>query len=161
MPTPSVPFTYPDEGGTPDPDEKAKDALRALTVFINERVICRKANGALPDNRTIVVRLIVLNSLLYPEQSRPLAAYARELKCSRAWMSKVGLAFADSIGMRASWQRMSSRAIYAQRARGVHAGTWQVTHATERKKLRARGGSAAAAPSGETTRQNLPSKAQG
>lgn len=138
MPTPSEPFRYPDEPEPPDPSEREKEVLRRLAVFINERIICRKPGGCLPDNRTIVVRLIVLNALIYPDQCRPLAAYARELNCSRAWMSKVGLAFADSIGMRASWQRMAARAIYRERARGVHAGTWTPTAATERKKLRAK-----------------------
>jgi hypothetical protein len=139
MATPSVPFAYPEDDDTKDgASELRADILRRVGSFIAERVI-KEQGGRLPSAQTIAVRLIVLNALLYPDQLKSLNHYARQLGCTRAWLSKVGIQFSASIGMRASWQRINATKIYAERARGVHAGTWVATSENgkwERRKAR-------------------------
>jgi hypothetical protein len=136
MPTPSTPFAFPTEANdSPHIPEAATEILRTVSNFIRDRIISGH-NGKLPPARTIAVRVIVLTALLYPDEFPSLASVARELGCSRSWLSKVGISFSASIGMRASWQRMSLRDTYSKRAKGVHAGTWTPTNKWERDKMR-------------------------
>lgn len=132
-------FVYPDHDDDQSQPETAavirEEVLRRVGIFINEMVI-RKTDGVSPSAMTIAVRLVILNALLYPDQFRSLNEYAKQLGCSRAWLSAVAGSFLASIGMKASWQRLKARDVYAERARGVHAGTWKASDKWERRKLR-------------------------
>jgi hypothetical protein len=136
---PHSPFNYAlidEESPTPTQADRNREVVHKFAIFIKERIIARHQNK-LPLARTIAVRLIIFQELIDPS-GRSLQSYATELGCSRAWLSKVGIQFADSIGMRAVWQRINSRETYAERATGVHAGTWKASAKWERRKLRAK-----------------------
>jgi hypothetical protein len=136
-PRDATPFPYDAVGDPARPEsdkERVRETLHGVYIFIRDQVIARR-NGKLPGVKTIAVRLIVLQALLDPEGQRSLRADARQLGCSPAWLSKVAIAFSDSIGMRAGWQRLHARKAYSERAKGVHAGTWQVSAERERALL--------------------------
>lgn len=145
---PSAPILDP-----PDPEKNERDLeiLRGISTFIRDQII-QGHGGKIPPAQTIAARLIVLHTLLYPGQYTSLADIARQLGCSRAWLSKLAKAFSANLGMRATWQRIASREIYSQRAKGVHAGTWVPTAEHERKKLRQTRNARAVSKNGERLR---------
>lgn len=114
----------------------ALEILGAFNVIIRDHIIFENP-GKIAAPIKIAARLLVLHALTNPAEFRSLAAIASHLNCSRAWLSKIGLTFANTIGMRASWQRVAARKIYSARAKGVHDGTWSSTEDHDLKKLRA------------------------
>jgi hypothetical protein len=122
-------------GGTQSPEQRTRhETLHQVHHFLVEQIIGRY-DGAPPSVRTIAVRLIVFAEILQPT-GRSLSSYAEELGVSRAYLSKIALQFADRFGLRAEWQRVASRDQCAERARGVHDGTWIPGAKHERRKLR-------------------------
>ena len=107
------------------PEDPRLETLRALACFLRDHVLKPSRAGKLPPPRAIVIRLVVLQALLFPDSVPSLAGVAIRLNSSRAWLSRVGLTYADRLGLRASWQRIAHREQDAQRARSVHRGTWE------------------------------------
>lgn len=108
-------------GGVGFTKESALDLTRRFVLLIRDHVI-RRRHGYLPGPQTIAIRVLVLELLLDPPQTKwSLRSYARELKCSGAWLSRIALEFADEIGMGAHWQRMTARDVYAAAATTAHA----------------------------------------
>lgn len=132
--TPHTPFVYPEEeAGVPAP-ERPGGELRILSK-VNDLVFAKTGWGKIPPGRTLAARWVVF-CLLVGSENKPLADCARELGCSRAWLSSIGLRFSEALDMRGEWQRIESRETCRQRALGVHAGTWVASGATERRKLK-------------------------
>lgn len=73
-------------------------------------------------HRAIAIRLVVFTLLLDPPpQEWTLASVAERLGVSRSYLSKIGLRFADDLGMRASWMRFRARDTYSVSAIRAHA----------------------------------------
>lgn len=126
------------ENSSPFGDLEAEqlEGVRIALRFIADRVMSRpKGDPRKLTAKFIATRMVVIWKLL-DEDAPSLRAYARDLGVSPASLSQLATLFGDSLGMRASWQRIELREKYRRRALGVHAGTWHCTDETELKKLR-------------------------
>lgn len=122
-----------EEGTTPERPEL--EGMRMALAFLASSVMERK-DGARISANFVACRVVVIRKLLGGDP-RSLREYARELKVSPASLSKIGLEFSAQLGMRAAWQRITSRDTYRRRAVGVHSGTWTPSAEWERRKVKA------------------------
>jgi hypothetical protein len=121
--------------GSSDEDAQAsREALVRLSVFL-ERHVIRRGEGLKVCPQATAARLLVLESILQPTGGS-LRSLARELGCSAAMLSKIGLQFSEAMGTQAPWQRVHLREQYRQRALGVHHGTWQCSDQWQRDRYR-------------------------
>lgn len=123
-----------------DPAEDAAlEISKRFAQLLRDKIIRRSKQSGRVMVRAIGYRVIVFQLLLDPPQSRwSLNSYARELNCSGAWLSRIGLEFADEIGMAAHWQRLVARSTYARRARTAHRTVAEAKAATSSTSLRNR-----------------------
>lgn len=144
-----------------EPEDPRLETLRALAFFLRDQVI-RPHRGNIPPPRAIAVRVIVLLALLFPDAVPSLAAVARRLGYSRAWLSKVGLQYADRLNLRAGWQQIAQREARAARAKAVHRGEYQkgidrqVREAREANPMKWRAARAAAEKAERAARAGRP-----
>lgn len=122
-----------------DQNAATLDTLRAVAVFLRDHIIAPPPSKQLPHPKKIAARLLIFEAMLYPQNRGSLASIARQLRCSRAWLTKLGNALTKGTGLRGAWQRMKAREVYRARARGVHRGTWVSTERHQRRRLRERG----------------------
>ncbi len=132
----STAFDYPDDGGADEPrpreDAPAHDLAGALRAIVCDRLIHRSKHDGHLCISTTVARLLVLGEILQPS-GRSLRSLASELNVSAAILSRIGLKFADELGLRTRWQRHELRDAYSVRQRAVAAGTYRCTDKHERR----------------------------
>ena len=125
----------PEEPATPSAvrrEERQELARQIMTQLLP--LIIAKINGKLPPGRTIAARTVSL-MLYFGAEERTLEECAKEIGGTAAWLSKLCIMWAGVFKEPAHWQRPYARSSYAERQRGVAAGTWIATDATQRRKL--------------------------
>jgi hypothetical protein len=141
-PVASTPFAWHEvPGAEEEPAQEAEQRTAAETTtrvlgHLHTLVLAKTAKGGWPPGRVVAARWRVLQLLMGEGTERGLRSHAEEIGVTPACLSKIGIQFAQSLGMRASWQRLEARAIYSKRAAAVHAGTWVPSEQWQRRKLR-------------------------